>query len=123
MQTLTLDDVLKAGRAAYEAKTLTAQSTNPACVYRDRVTGCKCVVGSAMTDETLDEIQSLHAMSSRVTALSRQQKIIAFADAEAESTIAGLQEAHDQWCRTLNTSSVHSIVRAAEADFVRLLYR
>jgi len=123
MQTLTLDDVLKAGRAAYEAKTLTAQSTNPACVYRDRVTGCKCVVGSAMTDETLDAIQGLHAMSSRVTALARQEKVIAFADDDQASTIVGLQEAHDQWCRARNVSSSNSQVEDAEADFVRLLYR
>lgn len=122
MQTLTLDDVLKAGRAAYEAKALTAQSRNPACVYRDRITGCKCVVGSAMTDETLDAIQNLHAMSSRVTALARQEKVIAFADDDQATTIAGLQEAHDQWCRAQN-SSHSSAIKAAEEDFVRLLYR
>jgi len=123
MQTLTLADVQTAGRAAYEAKALTAQSTNPACVYRDRVTGCKCVVGSAMTDETLDAIQSLYAMGSRVTALAGQEKIITFADTDQASAIVGLQGAHDQWCRARNVSSSNSQVEDAEADFVRLLYR
>lgn len=114
MQTLTLDDVKAAGRAAYEAKTLTAQSIFPECVYEDKRTGCRCVVGSAMTDETLDAIRKMHVTRSRVVNLVSAE-IIQFPDQEQRQAIGALQEAHDAWCLDGGEEE--------EAEFVRLLYR
>lgn len=120
MQTLTLDDVKAAGRAAYEAKTLTAQSIEPACVYEDKRTGCRCVVGSALTDETHATIHKAYAGSSKVTSLVREEKILGMASKEDEIAIAGLQEAHDSWCRALQ---IGVNAEAAEGEFTYLLYR
>lgn len=119
MQTLTLDDVKAAGRAAYEAKTLTAQSIFPECVYEDKRTGCRCVVGSAMTDETLDAIRKAHVTRSRVVNLVSAE-IIQFPDQEQRQAIDDLQEAHDSWC-CARRGGVNA--EAAEGEFTYLLYR
>ena len=114
MQTLTLDDVITTGRNAYEAKTLTAQSAFPECVYEDKRTGCKCIVGSALTDETLDAIRKAYLTRSPIGNLSAE-KIVEIPDHAQSLAIGALQEAHDSWCRTADEE--------AEAEFVRLLYR
>lgn len=114
MQILTLDDVITAGRNAYEAKTLTAQSVFPACVYEDKRTGCKCVVGAAMTDETLDAIREAQLTCFRVVNVMADN-IIDIPDPEERLPIAHLQSAYDAWCREGGEEQ--------EARFVRLLYR
>lgn len=120
MQTLTLDDVITAGRNAYETKTLTAQSIEPACVYEDKRTGCRCVVGSALSDETHAAIHKAYANSSRVTALVGTEGLLAIASKEDEIAIADLQDAHDAWCRALQ---IGVNAEAAEGKFTYLLYR
>ena len=120
MQTITLDDVITAGRKAYEAKTLTAQSINPACAYEDLNTGCRCVVGSALSDETHMLIREAYFSSSKVTSLVREEKVLGMASKEDEIAIAGLQEAHDAWCRALQ---IGVNAEAAEGEFTYLLYR
>lgn len=127
MQTITLDEVITAGRKAYEAKTLTAQSASPQCVYEDKTTGCKCVVGSAMTDETLAAIHARGVISTAIGALAGALgggcgtgNIVDAPSPQELNGIQHLQSAHDNWCQSVVLDEGGDM--RAEEEFVRLLY-
>lgn len=123
VQTLTLEAVKAAGRTAYEAKTLTAQSATPRCAYTVS-TGERCVVGAALSDKTIANINQRYAQSDTVQMLKRAGIIDVATNAELVG-ISTLQNYHDNWCKSQISSNYDGVKPAdiAEAEFVAQLYK
>lgn len=95
LQKITLAEVLAAGRKAYEEKRLQAQNGGESyCTYRDNK-GCPCVVGAAMTVETLDSLRDNGRNKMGIGDLARREFVSIPEEDVAE--ITRLQAAHDQW--------------------------
>lgn len=115
LQTITLRDVVVAGRKAYEEGRLTAQNGGE-CMYRQEINGkeCRCVVGAAMTDETLDQLEASSNMSGKVSRdMTRLSGRFTIPDSDLFA-IQDLQNEHDFWCFD---------VAGAEEIFLRALER
>lgn len=70
-----------------------AQGPTPRCAYKDR-SGCPCVVGAAMTEETIGRIEysgSLHTPIDMIAAT------FVNIDKNEMEDILSLQKAHDRW--------------------------
>lgn len=130
-QTITLEDVLTAGRKAYEEKRLSAQGPTPACSYRDE-SGCPCVVGAAMTDETVEKVQFQGNDGSRVHQLNTKNLI--HIPQEDLVAVGDIQNLHDEWTRAVRMTQLGVVTEeqrltaernceVAEQRFVNALYR
>jgi len=100
MQTITLQDVVTAGRKAYDEKRLSAQGPTPTCAYRDK--SClPCVIGAAMTDETVKLIKEKGWHNSTISQLINRQ-LVDVPPAEVMALVK-IQDAHDKWAKALET--------------------
>ena len=100
-QYITYAEVITAARAAYENGTLLAVAMEQGrvpkhtCLYRDSATNCKCVIGAALTDETLDSLT--YHQNGAILSMLIEDKIIETDDAAA---LIKLQRSHDDWMRS-----------------------
>jgi hypothetical protein len=100
-QQLTLKEIKKKGLAAYKAGTLTAQAKNPAdrmCAYE--VGYCKCVIGSALSAETLQKIHAGHLNRHASIHKLMEDDIVNMNggyDGEEYQEARQLQSLHDAW--------------------------
>jgi hypothetical protein len=131
-QALTYEEVVLAGRKAYEEKRLSAQGPTPQCAYRDN-SGCPCVVGAALPDSTIAVINQKFMQGSRVSQL-RSADVISVKSIDELDAIGDLQNAHDEWAKALvalesslddpiTRKRLKQVADECEAIFVRLLYR
>lgn len=130
MQMLTYEDVLAAGRKAWNEKRLTAQQESfnlRRCNYvvkSDDKEFC-CVVGSAFNEETKARVQSVTPDNMYYNDLSVRRlvddKIVKVSPNDVYN-ISQLQSAHDTLCRTLNEFTADSSeVASARECFMSML--
>lgn len=94
---LSIARVTVAGLAAYEAGTLTAQSSVPVCRYRNSV-GANCIVGSAMSPEELNSVDRDHDANQAEVGYLLDEQIASTDDREL---LSDLQQMHDAWARSV----------------------
>ncbi|MGH6957857.1 MAG: hypothetical protein ACREEW_14420 [Caulobacteraceae bacterium] len=92
--TLNAADAARNALAAHAAGKLTAQSTNPVCIYEDSNTGCHCAIGVSFPPELHTNIQSRGWGASRIVSL------IAYSCLQTDNidALTEIQSAHDAWC-------------------------
>jgi hypothetical protein len=96
MQTLTIEEVKAAARAAYDAGTLTAQHPDPTmrrCVY-DVGDGYRCAIGCALSASTIDALVAAD-MNDAVGVIRLDDDGIIALDRRGDAE--NLQCAHDTW--------------------------
>jgi len=122
IQTITLQDVVQAGAVAYLAGRLSAQGPSPTCSYLDDA-GCPCVVGAAMTPETINKLVERKQLGTRAAELSKAGFIsIPNSDKEA---VDQLQRSHDKWASAAGVKDLDQMAadraRDKEMQFKALL--
>jgi hypothetical protein len=98
MQTLTLEGVKEAARAAYQAGTLTAQHPirdGRRCRYE--VDGkYHCAIGASLSEETLAAIRADETLNDMSVSRLIREKLVAVSR-EEQGQIENLQSLHDNW--------------------------
>lgn len=122
--TLTLKDVVLAGRKAYEEGRLSAQNSTPQCAYRDK-SGNPCVVGAAMSDGLVNQLfesdeEMQFSQNSTVEQLERGGGIEV--PPEDIKSMRYLQELHDNWAQSVVGSRSYGTPENCEAVFKDALY-
>jgi hypothetical protein len=105
MQTITIKEIINAGKKAYDEKSLGAQRGYCDCryIYPD---GSHCVIGASLNDETIAQIKKNCENRSGFVAIIKdkyidvkdsENKSIRYCDEEFND-LATLQNIHDKWC-------------------------
>ena len=109
MQHITLEEVKSACVKAYDEKRLLFQHT---VEYGYAVEGFRCAIGCALSDETLEEIETLRLQ--KVTIVggensetgTRLDQVISW-DEDEERDLERIQRAHDELCGRLPNSDYY----------------
>lgn len=120
LQTLTLQEIKCKARDAYMAKKLTAQHPDPEerrCVYETR-DGYHCVIGSALSKETLN---ALNLDPAAISPGSKIDKLVDFPICEY-GAIMKLQMVYDRWASSAMFGDDRSSCETKKQEFLKAIY-
>lgn len=118
MQRLRLQEVVDANYEALKNRTLGALKHDD-CKY-EYGDGCKCAVGVALSEETLNNIRKDSDLQILGIGVLKQRKIIEFEDMQEFDCIFHLQFLHDIWCKENYYKDEKKIERAKKKFIVYL---
>jgi hypothetical protein len=119
MQFITNQELIDFAKAAYLDGRLTAQldKNDTACLYQIFIDGrdCRCAIGAAFSDKTMEKIREERALSRNVSYIS-DLEIVTFEDLDFAGV---LQVTHDNWVEKVHEDS--PFVEGEKLEFLKLI--